>query len=92
MQAFSDWAPKDMRPYGNGASFDLSILKAAYDAVGLKAPWKFWDERCYRTIKNDYSQIEPDERAGTHHNALDDAKFQALHAIKIRKTLEARRG
>ena len=40
----------------------------------------------YRTLKNLLPYIEM-ERVGEHHNALDDAKSQALHAIKLLKEL-----
>ena len=69
--------------WGNGASFDNSILSEAYNACELEQPWKFWNDRCYRTVKNLYNEVRADERQGTYHNALDDAKFQAHHLIKI---------
>jgi hypothetical protein len=68
--------------WGNGSDFDNVILANAYRAVNLDMPWKFYNNRCYRTMKNMFSGIEM-ERTGTHHNAVDDAKSQALHLIKI---------
>ncbi len=68
--------------WGNGSDFDNVILANAYRTVGKKAPWGFWNNRCYRTMKNVYCDIEM-ERGGTHHNALDDAKSQATHLIAI---------
>ena len=65
--------------WGNGSSFDISILEHAYDhgAVGLKEPWQYTNIRDMRTIM-DYLQAEmKPKREGTHHNALDDAKYQA---------------
>ena len=84
--AFADWYPKAACLWGNGATFDNVILDNAYKALNGKRPWHFTKDRCYRTLKN----LRPDvtqERVGTHHNALDDAKFQALHAIKIMKIM-----
>lgn len=72
--------------WGNGSDFDQPILTAAYRAAGQAAPWQFWNNRCYRTLKS----LRPDvtlTRVGTYHNALDDAKSQALHAIEIFKLL-----
>lgn len=89
LEAFSAWAPKDMKPFGNGATFDLGLLRANYDAVGLPAPWHFSRERCFRTLKAAHADIAEDPREGTYHNALDDAKHQANHLIKI---VRARRG
>lgn len=74
---------KYLRVWGNGADFDQPILRAAYDHPGVtaKVPWQ-WGSRCYRTLKNQYKGV-PMERKGTYHNALDDAKSQAEHAVAI---------
>lgn len=79
---FSAWYPEGAALWGNGASFDNTILANAYSKTGITSPWKFWDDRCYRTLKN-LSPALYHERMGTHHNALDDAIFQAEHAVKI---------
>lgn len=68
--------------WGNGASFDNVLLDEAFARCGLKRPWPFWMDRCYRTVKT----LRPDvklERKGTHHNALDDAESQALHLMAM---------
>jgi hypothetical protein len=74
------WGDRPDRPWGNSAAFDLGLLAAAYKACGLTAPWKFYNERCYRTLKGlpgmDRFKLE---RMGTHHNALDDAATQMHH-------------
>lgn len=70
--------------WGNGAAFDNVVLNSAYRLAGIKAPWPFWADMCYRTIKN-LNQCVPFFRVGTHHNALDDAESQALHLIEIFK-------
>lgn len=72
--------------WGNGASFDNALLACAYKAVGLISAWPYWNDRCYRTLKNFAPSVKL-ERTGTHHNALDDAKTQAVHAIHILKTI-----
>ena len=57
-------------------------LSDAYDRAQLPRPWKYYNDRCYRTVKN----LRPDVpmiRGGTHHNALDDAKSQATHLMAI---------
>lgn len=66
--------------WGNGASFDNAILSNAYRAVGSEQPWKFWNDRCYRTFKSLFNVV-PMQRIGTHHNALHDAESQAQHLI-----------
>jgi DNA polymerase III epsilon subunit-like protein len=84
LDQFSEWLPKGTKLWGNGASFDNTILSHAYKSTGKEQPWKFWDDRCYRTIKNLYPSITL-ERQGTYHHALHDAKTQAEHLIKIFK-------
>lgn len=69
--------------WGNGATFDNVILANAYRRNGIAAPWKFWNDRCYRTLKNLHPDIALPARTGTHHNALDDAITQAKHARMI---------
>lgn len=68
--------------WGNGSDFDNVLLAQAYAAVNLETPWRFYNNRCYRTMKNLYPTVKF-ERSGTAHNALDDAKSQTEHLIKI---------
>jgi exodeoxyribonuclease VIII len=73
---------KKIRVWGNGADFDNAILCLCYQAAGVQMPWDFWNNRCFRTLKNLAPQVKVD-RSGTYHNALDDARTQADHALKI---------
>jgi hypothetical protein len=75
---------RDILLWGNGAAFDNVILASAYRALRLTPPWKFYNDRCYRTMKAAYSDVKM-PRTGTHHNALDDAISQANHLIEIWK-------
>lgn len=91
LAGFTAWLGADdkgHKVWGNGADFDNAMLQMAYKKAGQMQPWKFWDNRCYRTMK----ALRPDikmQRVGTHHNALDDAKDQALHLIEILKAVGA---
>jgi len=74
--------PSNVQPWGNGATFDVSMLDDSYRRCGIVAPWKFWNVRDVRTVVElaamkglnvkDLTRFE-----GTTHNALDDAKHQA---------------
>ena len=88
LQSFAAWLPTGACVWGNGATFDNVILSNAYRAIDLPQPWPFWGDRCYRTLKNLFPEV-PLARTGAHHNALDDAKSQALHAIALLQKLEA---
>jgi hypothetical protein len=68
--------------WGNGADFDNVILSSAYRNTGHVTPWGTYKNRCYRTIKSANRHVAM-ARTGTHHNALDDAKSQAQHLIRI---------
>lgn len=71
---------ESVKVWGNGASFDNVLLTSAYKAAGLKKPWMFWNDRCYRTMKAMLPAVDvPFE--GTAHNALADAKYQATYLI-----------
>lgn len=69
--------------WGNGAGFDNVILEDAYRAVGLNAPWRFWSNMCYRTLKSMFRNAPKPQFEGVAHDALDDAKFQARHLVSI---------
>lgn len=91
LQEFSDWIAehsghREVRPYGNGAAFDLTLLNTAYRNAGIATPWSFARERCFRTIRNLYPQVEynPDDKGEGAHNALTDAIFQARHLVRIK--------
>jgi exodeoxyribonuclease VIII len=79
---FAQWIGDDALVWGNGASFDNAILSNAYRKTALDQPWKFWNDRCYRTVKNMHPHIKM-QRQGTYHCAVDDAESQALHLIEI---------
>ena len=70
--------------WSNGADFDLPMLAHAYTQVTVDIPWKFWNSRCVRTYKSLPQAAHVNvTRKGTHHNALQDAIYQAqlVHAI-----------
>lgn len=86
---FTEWlnteepSERERTIWGNGSDFDCVNLVSAYRACGWEeAPWKFWNHRCYRTVKNMYPEIKM-QRKGTHHNALDDAESQAAHLMQM---------
>ena len=90
---FSHWlrAGGGVFVWGQGASFDPPLWEAASEAVGRSAPWRFWNIRDTRTV---YDLFNFDDkampRAGTYHNALDDARHQvACVAAALRNPFNA---
>lgn len=91
LQEFADWIAEtcrleDVRPWGNGAAFDLTVLGSAYKRTGITTPWYFTNERCFRTIRNMFPGVpyDPSAKGDAAHNALADAVFQAEHLFAIK--------
>lgn len=77
---------KNIIVWGNGATFDISILENAYGS-GDDAPWKFWNVRDVRTIchlaDHIYNHKKDFPFNGAEHHAMDDAKHQAVYVSKM---------
>ena len=76
------------------ATFDSVVLRNAYEKVGLITPWHYRDCMDIRTLvalapKNLKKELFETNRGGlTHHNALDDAIYQAGYVSKIWQTIK----
>ena len=73
---------KELKVWGNGSDFDNVIIKSAFERQDLEVPWMYYNNRCFRTFKAMYPKTEYSVK-GTKHNALDDAKSQAEHMVKL---------
>lgn len=81
--------------WGNGARFDLGILRDAYEVSGFnstKIPWTSWQEADLRTI----AHLDPESKEqvvknwkGTTHDALDDCEKQVAYLVQSLKKLNA---
>ena len=79
---------KWVKPWGNGASFDLVILSNAYRALNWADPWRFYNERDVRTVVSlgQMTGFDPKKEMpfeGVKHSALDDAIHQAKYVSAI---------
>lgn len=66
--------------WGNGPSFDCTILAELFRRHGAAIPWDFWKERCMRTVLSlnpTLDRVYP----LIPHCALSDAEAQALTII-----------
>ena len=85
LEQFVTWY-EDLRPisgiWGNGSDFDISIIGNAFDVCRIKRPFTYGQHRCFRTMKAMNPKIEL-ARIGTHHNALDDAIWQAKYMVAL---------
>lgn len=93
----SDWiGTDDYNPWANGADFDLPMLAHAYTQLKIETPWKFWNNRCFRTYKNlPGAKAVKVPFSGVKHNALADAYHQAqtvcaVHAQLFGKKVKAK--
>lgn len=94
--SFSDWLnfyfdAKNINIWGNGSDFDNAILKNAYDRMKISIPWDYRNNRCFRTLKSLFPNVEKPE-TNNHHNALGDALWQAKYAINIWEEYEIKAG
>lgn len=69
--------------YWAHATFDFPILLSMFRAMKRKYPLPFKRTLDLRTLETLAGPIEWAPRTGIHHGALDDAEYQAEHAIKL---------
>ncbi|HDY8786683.1 TPA: 3'-5' exoribonuclease [Klebsiella pneumoniae] len=79
---------KKAQVWGNGASFDNSILRSSYDCIADDYPWEYWNDRDVRTMVELGQAISFDPKTtipfeGSRHNALADAIHQARYVSAI---------
>lgn len=75
--------------WSQGALADIRWVNNILAKLGLAKPWEFYQEMCSRTLLKYSPNHASSPRTGTHHNALDDAIFQAENVIcKLRYILD----
>jgi len=81
LMLFSWWLGSDKAiVWGNAATFDNAILRAAYNAAGIECPWHYWNDRCFRTVKNIFNL--PPVSSERKHSTLSDAIAQARQIVQ----------
>lgn len=86
---------KQAKFWSNGATFDLVILRSAFDRCGHIVPWQYWQERDTSTIVDiaqrltgvNVSKSTPFE--GVKHDALADAVHQARYVSHAYRLISA---
>ncbi|MBM6478208.1 3'-5' exoribonuclease [Raoultella ornithinolytica] len=79
---------KKAQVWGNGATFDNTILRSSFDLACLDCPWDYWNDRDVRTMVELGRTIGFDPKTaipfeGDRHNALADAQHQARYVSAI---------
>ena len=88
LELFAKWVTANgsiskIKPWGNGSSFDISIIEDLFAMYGVKPPWLYYNVYDLRTFKRYIANgAKVDKSAGTDHNALDDAIAQAKFVIE----------
>ena len=87
LDRLSGFINKDDIVWAKGPDFDLVILKAAYDKLGIRLPWSFRNSRDVRTMlwlgkKRDVA-LSPKQSWMVDHYALHDAIYQATQVIEV---------
>lgn len=85
LEQVSDQDTDRIRLWGNGASFDNAMLAHAYEVFGEPTPWRFWNDRCYRTIRAMAGHLvtPPERPEDGAHNAFADARHQASYLLAM---------
>jgi exodeoxyribonuclease VIII len=88
---FSQWVLSQntiskIRPWGNGSTFDISIIEDMFRMYDVKCPWLYYNVFDLRTFRRYVANgAKVDKSSGVDHNALDDAKNQAKFVIEHKK-------
>lgn len=77
--------------WANGVNFDIKILDNCYKSINSDLPWQYRQICCMRSIRDlggainfPYKAFKESHNTNIH-NALEDAKCQALYVIEVYK-------
>lgn len=88
LELFRQWLPENAVVWGNGPTFDIGKLETAYGYYSI--PWKYYNIRCVRTIRDLAEGIFDKDSIpfeGEKHNALADAVHQAKYVSAMWQAL-----
>lgn len=82
LEMFATWLEDHLTPetelWCQGTSYDFPLLEAAFRAIKVPVPWKFWQQRDSRTLFKVASSLGWERpKRDTKHNALQDAIDQS---------------
>ena len=78
MQALNKWCVGVDAFWCQGTAFDFPIMENLYKQIGHHIPWAFWKVRDSRTLFQIMPKDPRKEIKFDAHNALEDARVQAL--------------
>ena len=82
----------ELKPWGNGATFDITILESAHAAVGMRPPWNYRQPRDMRTLidvaeRKMGGKLKAKQPAHTKHKAIEDCRFQIAKCVAAMRIL-----
>lgn len=86
LQDFSDYINSFNNPYiwGNGISFDISKISAAFHICNIPIPWNFRNERDVRTLVSLAPNIKESTKfIGIEHHPVHDCLHQIKYCVEI---------
>jgi len=87
LEAFKKWFIRNNCEtiWGNGATFDVSILEHFFIKFEIQIPWNFWHVRDLRTLQHLVGDSVKDDTPfeGIKHHALHDAYHEAQYASRM---------
>jgi DNA polymerase III epsilon subunit-like protein len=85
LDEFSKWFNPESTIWGNGADFDIPILRVAYHKTGLKHPWKYNMGRDVRTWIAEAPWVRKSLKFnGTRHEPIADCEHQIDAVVECR--------
>lgn len=89
MQQFIYWFQNNNAiVWANSPSFDLVILGNALKKCGYNVPWKYYNERCVRTLLSLAANAKQQVPKPTkQHNALVDCEYQIALCVEAKKQI-----
>jgi hypothetical protein len=91
LKQFSQWLGDVDEVWACGPDFDLVLITDAYARAGMPVPWRFWQQRCFRTLRSQWKHRVPEpshkleigEIGGAKHVAVNDAVQQLVWMLTI---------
>lgn len=80
---------KELKVWGNGSTFDISIMEHMYNQYNIKCPWPYNGVMDLRTFRRFMANNDKVPNLGTKHNALDDAIAQAEFVMNYLKPIQS---
>jgi len=83
---FHNWlaeCPEKYEIWGNGSRFDLGLLDDAYNSIGEKTPWMYWQERDVRTLVAFNPSLKKSIINDLPHDTISDCLYQIKYCSAI---------